>query len=193
MKFEEDFLESAKKQFLYYKQLGDKTFNQLTEDELNWTPHPDSNSINTIVRHLVGNMLSRWTDFLNSDGEKSWRNRDEEFESFNSTKAELLSNWEKGWSCLFEALNTLNNANLDSVIYIRNEGHSIVEAINRQLSHYPFHVGQIVFIGKLIKGSDWNSLSIPKGNSEMYNASMFAKDKRKTNFIDGILTDEKRS
>src|SRR3954466_298804 len=121
-------------------------------------------------------MLSRWTDFLTSDGEKEWRDRDGEFENDIRTKAELLSKWNEGWKCLLDTLNSLEEEDLEKTIYIRNQGHSVMEAINRQLAHYPYHVGQIVFIGKMA-AKKWNSLSIPRGNSKQFNDDKFSKPK----------------
>jgi hypothetical protein len=127
-------------------------------------------------------MLSRWTDFLNCDGEKEWRNRDAEFENDIKTKSELLLTWKKGWDCLFEAINPLKEEDLSKIIYIRNEGHTVTEAINRQLAHYPYHIGQIIFLAKLLKKSEWNSLFIPKNKSANYNADKFSKEKVIKNF-----------
>jgi hypothetical protein len=169
------YLESAKKEFGFYKLLGEKTFSQLTDEQLFIEANSESNSIATIVKHLRGNMLSRWTDFLTTDGEKEWRKRDEEFENDISTREELLQQWQEGWSCLFKALDSISDDDLSRVIYIRNQGHTIVEAINRQLSHYPYHVGQIIFIGKMLSDKNWNSLSIPKGGSKEYNRDKFSK------------------
>lgn len=182
----DDFLTSSKKQFQYYKDLGEKTFAQIPEEKLFWQCDQESNSISTIVKHLHGNMMSRWTDFLTTDGEKEWRNRDQEFENDIETKEELLRIWNEGWQCLFDALDSLTEADLTKEIFIRNMGHSIVEAINRQLAHYPYHVGQIVFIGKMIASKDWQSLSIPKGNSDSYNNEKFAKPKRREHFTDDL-------
>lgn len=182
-----DFLDSSKKQFQYYKMLGDQTFSQLQDEALFWQPNPESNSIATIVKHLWGNMLSRWTDFLTTDGEKEWRNREAEFENDIQTRQELLDQWEEGWNCLFKALNSLTPDDLHKEIYIRNQGHSVIEAINRQLAHYPYHVGQIVFIGKMVCENKWTSLSIPKGNSASYNADKFSKPKQKTHFTDEYI------
>jgi hypothetical protein len=165
-----NFLSSVKKQFEYYKMLGEKTFAQLPEDRLFWQYNADSNSIATIVKHLWGNMLSRWTDFLTTDGEKEWRNRETEFDNDIATKEELLAKWNAGWTCFFAALDSLTPEDLQRIIYIRNEKHTVLEAINRQLAHYPYHVGQIVFIGKMTCGEQWASLSIPRGNSDAYNA-----------------------
>ena len=183
----QNYLDSIQKQFEYYKLLGDKTFAQLNEDELFWQYNPESNSIAIIVKHLWGNMRSRWTDFLTSDGEKEWRNRDSEFEADIKSKEELLEKWEEGWECLFTALNSINEENFVTTIYIRNMGHTITEAINRQLAHYAYHVGQITFVGRMIKGANWKSLSIPKGESKAYNAKKFAQPKRKAHFTDEFL------
>ena len=182
----ESYLESIKKQFEYYKSLGEKTFNQLPEEKLFWKLNEESNSIAMIVKHLNGNMLSRWTDFQTTDGEKEWRKRDEEFEDTIKTKTDLLDKWNTGWDCLFAAINLLTEADLENVVYIRNMGHSILEAINRQLAHYPYHIGQIVCIGKIVQNEDWNSLSIPKGKSKTYNSEKFSKPKRKEHFTDDL-------
>ncbi len=185
-----DYLDSVKKQFAYYKMLGDKTIEQLPEEELFWQYNEESNNIATIVKHLWGNMLSRWTDFLTTDGEKEWRDRDAEFENYDTSKEDILDKWEEGWACLFNALNSLTDNDLERVIYIRNMGHTVLEAINRQLAHYPYHVGQIVFIGKMLCDDNWTSLSIPKGNSKTYNSEKFAKPKRKAHFTDEFLKKE---
>jgi hypothetical protein len=187
-----DYLDSTKKQFEYYKMLGEKTFAQLTDEQLFWQFNQESNSIATIVKHLCGNMLSRWTDFLTSDGEKEWRNRETEFDNDIATRQELLDKWNSGWACLFETLNDLTQDDLTKEIYIRNMGHSVTEAINRQLAHYPYHVGQIVFIGKMVCDDSWASLSIPRGNSTAYNTDKFSKPKRKEHFTSEFLDDEKK-
>jgi hypothetical protein len=187
METTEYYIESVKKQFLYYKTLSDKAMAQLEADQIFFTPNEDTNSIAVIVNHMSGNMLSRWTDFLTTDGEKDWRNRDAEFEAPSADKEALLEKWENGWACLFTALNTVTPDHLGSIIYIRNEGHTVVEAINRQLAHYPYHVGQIVFFAKMIKKSAWSSLSIPKNNSAQYNAEKFSGEKKDQNFIDSEL------
>lgn len=186
-----DFLDSVKKQFEYYKLLGDKTFSQLTTEQLYWKYNEESNSIAIIVKHLSGNMLSRWTDFLTTDGEKDWRNRESEFENDNGNKEELLKIWNDGWNCLFQALHSISDDDLDKIIYIRNQGHTVMEAINRQLAHYPYHVGQIVFIGKMVKDQEWQSLSIPKGKSNHYNSEKFAAPKAKSHFTDEYLKNKK--
>ncbi|WP_312322884.1 DUF1572 domain-containing protein [Soonwooa sp.] len=184
---ESNYLESVKKQFEYYKSLGDKTFEQLPDDALFWQYNEESNSIAIIVKHLWGNMLSRWTDFLTTDGEKDNRNRDSEFENDIKSRTDLLEKWNAGWNCLFSALNDLTKNDLDKIIYIRNQGHTVLEAINRQLAHYPYHVGQIVFIGKMIADSNWKSLSIPKGNSKVYNVEKFSQPKYQEHFTEEML------
>ncbi|RZL30749.1 MAG: DUF1572 domain-containing protein [Pedobacter sp.] len=187
---ETNYLESTKKQFEYYKMLGDKTFAQLNEEQLFWQFNEESNSIAMIVKHLCGNMLSRFTDFLTSDGEKEWRNRDAEFENDIVDKTDLLAKWDEGWQCLFNAINTLTEQDLSKEIYIRNQGHTVTEAINRQLAHYPYHVGQIVFLGKMLCNQNWQSLSIPKGNSKNFNDEKFAQPKHKQHFTDEFLKPE---
>ncbi|HEX8574959.1 MAG TPA: DUF1572 family protein [Flavobacterium sp.] len=180
------YLESIKKQFLYYKSLGEKTFDQLEPHQLFVSANENTNSIAVVVKHLAGNMISRWTDFLTTDGEKEWRNRDEEFNESVLTKEELLSLWKKGWDAFFNAIDSLKPEQLLEIIYIRNEGHTVMEAINRQLAHYPYHIGQIVFYGKLLKEGEWTSLSIPKNNSNNYNAEKFSKEKSIKHFTDDI-------
>ena len=184
------FLQSAIKQFEYYKLLGEKTFDQLNEEKLFWQYNNESNSIYVIVKHLNGNMLSRWTDFLTSDGEKEWRKRDNEFENDNPSKQQLLQLWNDGWNCLFNTLDSLTIDDLERTIYIRNQGQTVVEAINRQLCHYSYHVGQIVFLGKMICNEDWKSLSIPKNQSQQYNASKFSQEKHVEHFTDQSLKKE---
>lgn len=187
MEANSQFLESAKKQFLYYKMLGEKAIGQLEDEQLFMTANEDTNSIAQIVKHISGNMLSRWTDFLTSDGEKEWRNRDDEFVDTYKSKTELLENWNNGWDCLFTAINPLKPEQLSDIIYIRNEGHSVIEAINRQLAHYPYHIGQIVFYAKLLKKTEWESLSIPKNKSGDYNSEKFSREKSIRNFTDDEL------
>ncbi len=187
MKADQSYLESAKKQFLYYKMLGEKAIDQLEPEQLFVAVNEDTNSIATIIKHISGNMLSRWTDFLTSDGEKEWRNRDAEFENDLKSKEEVLDIWNKGWNCLENALASLKPEQLSDIIYIRNEGHTVIEAINRQLAHYPYHIGQIVFYAKQLKNSEWDSLSIPKNKSGNYNAEKFAKEKEIKNFTDDEL------
>ena len=130
--------------------------------------------------------MSRWTDFLTSDGEKEWRNRDQEFECDFQSREELLTIWNEGWECLFNAIEPLTESDLNKVIYIRNMGHSIDEAINRQLAHYPYHIGQIVFLGKMLQNENWESLSIPKGTSKAYNKEKFSKPKTRKHFTEDL-------
>ncbi|MFO0321993.1 MAG: DUF1572 family protein [Bacteroidota bacterium] len=182
-----DYLKGVIKQFEYYKMPGEKSFEQVEEEKLFFQYNADSNSIATIVKHLNGNMLSRWTNFLTTDGEKEWRKRDAEFENSIKTKSDLLNLWNEGWVCLLEALKSLKVEDLSKIIYIRNQGHTVFEAINRQLANYPYHVGQIVFLAKMLSTKNWVSLSIPKGNSEIYNQDKFSKPKEKQHFTDEFL------
>ncbi len=182
----ESYLNSIIKQFEYYKMLGDKTFDQLTEEQLFWQANEASNSIAILVKHLHGNMLSRWTNFLNEDGEKEWRKREQEFDNDLQNKAALFKCWKEGWDCLFHAIRPLTIADLEKSIYIRNMGHTVSEAIHRQLAHYAYHVGQIVFIGKMLQQENWTSLSIPKGKSRDYNKEKFDKPKRTQHFTDDL-------
>lgn len=183
----QNYLDSAKKEFAYYKQLGERAMAQVPDERLTWEFNSGTNSIGTIVKHLWGNMLSRWTDFLNSDGEKEWRKRDEEFENDLGTRDAIMKKWEEGWNCLFDSMKSLTAEDLEKTTYIRNSGHTVVEAINRQVAHYAYHVGQIVHIAKMIQGDGWQSLSIPKGKSSSYNNEKFAQPKRREHFNDEIL------
>jgi hypothetical protein len=156
------YLSSIKKRFQIEKDLAEKTFDQLDNDDLFWQFNEESNSIAIIIQHLWGNMLSRWTDFLTSDGEKPWRQRDAEFESVIQTKAQLLEKWSAGWKCLFDSFNLVVEEDLPKEILIRSEPHTVLDAINRQLVHVSYHVGQIVMLGKMRAGSNWKALTIPK-------------------------------
>ena len=168
MSFEEGFLKDAIKRFRYYKELGDKTFEQVDEAAIFYQPSTESNSIAVIVQHMYGNMLSRWTNFLTEDGEKEWRKRDAEFEPMKCSKQDILSFWNDGWKSMFDTLESLTPADLTKTITIRTESLTVYDAILRQLDHYPYHVGQIVYLGRLVKNENWVSLSIPKGNSAAY-------------------------
>lgn len=168
MSLEQGFLKDAIKRFRYYKELGDKTFEQLEEADFLYQPSTESNSIAVIIQHLYGNMLSRWTNFLTEDGEKVWRIRDREFEEIKHNKEEILSLWNLGWSCIFNTLESLTTADLTKTVTIRTEPLTVYDAILRQLAHYPYHVGQIVYLGRMVTNENWKSLSIPKGNSETY-------------------------
>ncbi len=169
------FLQSAIKRLAYYKGLGDKTFEQLSDADLHFQPNEASNSIAVIIQHMAGNMLSRWTDLLTTDGEKEWRNRDAEFEPGRQDKKQLVELWEKGWDCCLGSLQRLTEDDLLKTVFIRNEGLPVTDAINRQLAHYSYHTGQIIYLGKLIKNEEWQNLSIAKGESEQFNCKMKAK------------------
>jgi hypothetical protein len=184
------YINSAIKQFKYYKHLGEQSLVKLDDQSILWQANDTSNSIAIIIHHLHGNMLSRWTDFLNSDGEKDFRNRDKEFDDVIKTKQEALEKWESGWACLFSAIEHLSEHQMNDIIYIRNIGHTIQEAINRQLCHYAYHIGQIVFISKMIQDKNWISLSIAKGESKAYNAQKFSKEKERGHFTDEFLKSE---
>ena len=173
----EKYLVRVKQQFQYYKSLGEKAIGQLEPEQLFTQPNVDSNSIAIIVQHIAGNMLSRWTNFLTSDGEKEWRKRDAEFEAVLKTKEEVLQKWEEGWTCFMNSIDNLNPAQLSDTVLIRNELHTVIEAINRQLAHYPYHVGQIVFFAKQLKGNSFSSLSIQKNKSVEFNNEKFSKTK----------------
>jgi len=162
MNTEDVLLQAAVKKFKVQKSLGEKTFAQLNDEDLFFKPSKESNSIAVIVQHMSGNMLSRWTDFLTEDGEKPWRERDKEFEDIPSTKEHVIDTWNKGWQCVFDALESLQAGDVLKTVSIRGESLSVVDAIVRQLDHYGYHVGQIVYIGRMIKDESWQSLSIPK-------------------------------
>lgn len=184
---EANYLSSVIKQFEYYKQLGEKAMGQLGSEQLFQIPSLESNSMAVIVQHLSGNMLSRWTDFLTADGEKEWRNRDAEFEPIIKNKQELDEAWNKGWDVCLNTLKSLNEDDLEKIIYIRNQGHTVMEAINRQLAHYPYHIGQMVFLAKLLVTGSWQTLSIAKNQSQNYNDDKFSKDKSIGHFTDEYL------
>jgi hypothetical protein len=179
MSFAKEYLATVISRLKYYKDLGDKTFAQLNNWDFHYQSNEESNSIAIIIRHLSGNMLSRWTNFMDDDGEKEWRQRDDEFAIHSHTKQELIEEWEKGWSCLFNAIESLKKKQLKKTVLIRKEPLSVIDAINRQLAHYPYHVGQIVHIAKIIKGKNFQSLSIPRNGSQAYNASTDVKDPAK--------------
>ena len=183
----QNFLESSIALFRYYKMLGEKAIAQVSDTALFWQSNEDSNSIATIVKHLSGNMLSRWTDFLATDGEKESRDRDIEFENDIITRKEVLEIWERGWSCLFSALENLKPNDFNKIIYIRNQGHTVLEAINRQSAHYPYHIGQIVFIAKMKSEKEWQSLSVARNQSKNYNSEKFSQPKNRGHFTDDSL------
>ena len=174
MPVETAYLNSVRKQFLAYKKLGDSAIAQLNGAELEYQPNPSSNSIATIIRHLNGNMKSRFTNFLTEDGEKPWRNRDKEFLSPAGyyPAGEIVNLWEEGWTCVIDAIDKMAPEQLLETVTIRHEPHLAIDAINRQLAHYSSHVGQIVYLAKMIKGKDWVTLSIPVGESAQFNIDM---------------------
>jgi hypothetical protein len=174
LKFTTSYLEDSRTLFAYYKKLGERAMDQLTDSQLFTALDGEANSIAIIVKHVSGNMLSRWTDFLTTDGEKPTRNRDGEFEAPPATRAELLATWEAGWACLFSALEPLTDADLTRTVTIRGEAHSVMQAINRQLAHYPHHVGQIVLLAKHFTGDRWQSLSVPRKGSAEFNRRVAA-------------------
>lgn len=181
------FLKSADRQFRYYKKLGEDAMAQMEDSALLWHPNEESNSIGMIVKHMWGNMMSRWTDFLHTDGEKEWRQRDAEFENDLPDREAIMQKWEEGWQCLFNALASVTDDDLNRIVYIRNEGHTIMEAINRQIAHYSYHVGQIVYVAKMVKNEGWKSLSIPRNKSKDYNKDKFSKERGTRHFTDDLL------
>lgn len=179
MSISKDYLKTSIRRLKYYKELGDKTFEQLNEWDFHYQPNEASNSIAMIIQHMAGNMLSRWTNFLTEDGEKEWRRRDEEFEVKQYNKKQLTDLWESGWARFTGTLETLKKKDLKKTVYIRKEPLTVTDAINRQLAHYPYHIGQIILLAKIIKNTSWQNLSIPKGESEKYNQSAEIKDPAK--------------
>lgn len=184
--FESATLDSLRKLYAYYKNLGEKAMAQVSDDMLFWQPSPEGNSIAILVKHLAGNMHSRFTDFLTTDGEKPSRNRDGEFEIDAIGREDLNDIWEKGWKIVLDTLGNLGPQDMGSTVYIRNEGHLVVEALHRQLGHYAYHVGQMVLLARTIAGDDWTSLSIPKGQSKQFNEKMFGQEKQQRHFTDGM-------
>jgi uncharacterized damage-inducible protein DinB len=169
MLFEQHTLDSARHLFRSLKASGDRTLEQLDREDLLWVPYEGGNSIAVIVRHLHGNMLSRWTDFLTTDGEKPWRDRDSEFvQPEAATLAEMMGWWEAGWHCLFQAVDGLTAEVLSSKVTIRGQEHTVIEALHRQIQHISYHLGQIVLLARMRKQNDWRTLSIPRGASKSY-------------------------
>jgi len=168
MNHSSNYLKSSLSLLHSYKNLGAKAMEQVPEEKLFWQYNEESNSMATIVKHLSGNMHSRWTDFLTTDGEKPWRERDGEFENDIKNREEMMQVWEKGWKVLFDALEPLTEADFEKTVYIRKEAHTVVEAINRELAHYSSHIGQLIYLGKMLTGGPWKSLSIPKGQSKTF-------------------------
>jgi Protein of unknown function (DUF1572) len=168
-------LQAVLDEFQKIKKLADKSIAQLSDDQLHATIDADANSVAILMRHMAGNMRSRWVNFLTADGEKPDRMRDGEFEDPGQTRGELLAEWEHGWQCLFDALTPLTDADLQRTVVIRGEPHSVYKAISRQVAHYSGHAYQILLLAKHMCGSNWKTLSIPRGQSEEFNRRMLAK------------------
>jgi hypothetical protein len=169
LKFTTSYPEDSLTLFHYYKKLAERAMEQVTDEQLLTVLDGEANSIAIIVKHMAGNMRSRWMDFLTSDGEKPDRNRESEFEDPPATREVLMKLWEQGWNYLFTALEPLSQADMDRTITIRGEAHSVMQAINRQLGHYSYHCGQIVFVAKHLQHGGWKSLTIPRGKSADFN------------------------
>jgi len=174
LKFTTSHLEDSLTLFRYYRKLAEGAMQQASDEQLFVVLDPEMNSIALIVKHIVGNMRSRWTDFLASDGEKPDRHRDREFVEPPPTRDRLMKEWESAWACLFSALEPLTDADLGRTVTIRGEAHSVTQAINRQLAHYAYHIGQIVFLAKHLRSAKWESLSVPRGQSEKFNQRVAA-------------------
>lgn len=174
----QNYFEDAVASLKNYKKLADKAIAQVKDDEFFVTLDDEANSVAVIMKHMAGNMFSRWTDFLTSDGEKPDRNRDMEFVIEASTRKEdVLDYWERGWACVFAAIEPLKPEDFEKTVSIRGEPHTIVMAINRQLMHYAYHIGQIVFLAKHFRSTQWNSLSIPRNKSAEFNLKMQSQAK----------------
>ena len=174
LNFTTSFIEDSLAVFRYYKKLAERAMEQVGDEQLFVQLDVEANSIAIIVKHMTGNMRSRWTDFLTTDGEKPNRNRDSEFIAPPATRQALLEDWEKGWECVFKALESLTEADLGRTVTIRGEAHSVIQAINRQLAHYPYHVGQIVLLAKHFGCDRWQSLSVPRNKSAEFNRKVAA-------------------
>ena len=175
MTLQEEIVQVILKNFTSYKTMAEKAFAQLDEKDFYYKPDSESNSIAIIIQHMAGNMHSRFTDFLTTDGEKPTRNRDSEFEDTNLSKDQLLSTWQAGWKVVFDAIHQLGPEDLQKMVLIRQEPLSVIDALIRQVTHYSSHIGQIVFLAKHIKKGDWKTLSVPKGQSELFNQMMIEK------------------
>jgi hypothetical protein len=173
-KFSTSYIEDSLSLFHHYKKLGEGAIEQVSDEQLFSALDEEMNSIAIVVKHMAGNMRSRWTDFLTSDGEKPDRNRDTEFVEPPSTRQDLMRLWNNGWSLVFQALEPLTDADLERKVSIRSEPHSVMQAINRQIAHYAYHCGQIVFLAKHFKASDWKSLSVPRNRSAEFNRKVLA-------------------
>lgn len=172
MSIEKHFLDAVSRRMREYKRLGEGAMAQLQDHEFSLRPNEVSNSMAQLVAHLSGNMRSRWTNFLTEDGEKPWRNRDQEFEDQLTSRQEILSSWESGWDTFLGATENLDPADLLRIITVRSEPLTVLDAITRQVAHYSMHIGQMLYLAKIIRGDDWNSLSIPRGGSADYNRAL---------------------
>ena len=177
LEFTTSFLADALTLFRYYRKMGERAMEQATDEQLFAALDPEANSIAIIVKHMAGNMRSRWTDFLTSDGEKPGRHRDTEFENPPATREAVMALWQAGWDCVFGALEPLTEADMGRRVAIRGEAHSVMQAINRQLGHYACHVGQIVLLAKHYQYDKWRSLSVPRGKSEEFNRQVTGGEK----------------
>lgn len=184
----------VKKQFLYYKLLADKALSQIDDKEMIWFSPDDSNSnsIAIIMQHIIGNIKSRWTNFLTEDGEKPWRNRDQEFIPHKKSYQELLEDWEDAWCLFFDTFNHINNSNIHQVIYIRQQSITVADAYLRQLAHYPYHIGQIVYLAKWICKDKFLSLSIPRHKSDQYNYKKYNFNEGVRHYLDDLLGDQNK-
>ncbi|MGD0361303.1 MAG: DUF1572 domain-containing protein [Bryobacteraceae bacterium] len=176
LEFTTSYIKDSLALFRHYKKLAEAAMAQATDEQLFVTLDPEANSIAIVVKHMAGNMRSRWTDFLTSDGEKPDRNRDTEFEDAPPTREALLAIWEQGWGCVFRALEPLSDADLERSVAIRAEAHSVMQAINRQIAHYAYHAGQIVLLAKHFQHAQWRSLSVPRGKSADFNRRVTSGD-----------------
>ena len=174
--FTTSYLQDSIWVFHYYKQLAERAMEQVTDEHLLAVQDVEMNSMAIIVKHLAGNMRSRWTNFLTSDGEKADRRRDTEFEDPPATRAALMKTWNEGWNCVFAALEPLSDVDLDRKVEIRGEPHSVMQAINRQIAHYAYHWGQIVFLAKHLQAAQWTALTVPRGKSEQFNQRVATKE-----------------
>jgi hypothetical protein len=163
-----NYIDNVSGLFRQYKDLGDKAISQVRDGELSWKPDPESNSIAVIMQHVGGNLRSRWTDFQTTDGEKPWRERDAEFEDQSASRRQLVEQWEKGWQAVFAALASIDEGTLDKTIRIRGQSLTLIEALNRSVTHTAYHVGQIVLLAKALRSGDWKTLSIAKGKSKEF-------------------------
>jgi uncharacterized damage-inducible protein DinB len=179
-------ISGSQRLFRYYKQLTEKAVAQLTEEQVRQITTLSSHSAAILMKHISGCLASRWTSFRTEDGEKTWRDRESEFSDDFAGREELMEHWQKGWKVLFDALDSLSADELEEIIYIRNEGHTITEAIQRNLSHTAYHTGQVVMIARHLAGDSWQSLSIPPGETESFNQKKFAGEKKRGFYLDRL-------